>query len=191
MTLADAFAVGSDITGPDGTVYKLRKPTLYEQGEFQRWLEQRAHDAVDRSTAPEDAKDRRHARIDTDAALGKYEFDGPYAMEALWTPAGLAKVVAIVCRDQGVTDELAERLVADQIKRIAAALLARASDDPKALAPLLGALGLPTDWLRSGPNEPSSSSSSTPRSTEPSPSSPDSPTTSSCSSTPSSAAPMG
>jgi hypothetical protein len=188
MTLADVFAVGGTIKF-DGKEYTLRKPTLYEQGQFQRWLEQRAHDAVDRSEATEEAKDRRHARIDTDAALGKYEWDGPYALEALWTPAGLAKIVSIVCRDQEVNDELAEKIVADQIKRVAAIILARASEDPFALAPVLEALGLPNDWLRSGPSEPSSSNCSTRPSTEHSANLETSPTISSCSSTLSNAAP--
>jgi hypothetical protein len=188
MTLADAFAVGKALSF-DGKEYTLRKPTLYEQGEFQRWLEQRAHDAVERSTADEAAKDRRHARIDTDAALGKYEWDGPYALEALWTPAGLAKIVAIVCRDQGVDDALAEKIVAAKIREVCAIILARASSDPFALAPVFEALGLPSDWLPSAPSEPSSSSCSTRPSTGPSVNSGASQTTSSSSSTPSSAVP--
>lgn len=185
MTLADIFAVGSDLKGTDGKTYKLRKPTLYEQGEFQRWLEQRAHDAVDRGTESDEKKDRRHDRIYADSALGKYEWDGPFAMEAMWTPAGLAKIVAIVCRDQGVTDEEAEKLVAEQIKRVAAIILMQASEDPKAIAPVFEALGLSTDWLVFEPSEPLSNNCSTHPSTEPSTSSPGSPTSSSSSSTPS------
>jgi hypothetical protein len=190
MTLADALGVGHALTF-EGKTYTLRKPTLYEQGLFQRWLEQRAHDAVERGTEPEEKKDRRHNAIYRDSALGYYEWDGPCAMEALWTPAGLAQIVAIVCREQGVDDELAERIVAEQIKRVAAIILGRASSDPLAMAPVLEALGFPIDWLRFEPSAPSSSNSAT-RPSEPSPtskSSADSPTSSSCSATPSSAAP--
>jgi|GEM_PF-3027725 len=181
-----AFECGNEVWEKEVSEWlKLRKPTLYEQGEFQRWLEQRAHDAVDRGTESEEKKDRRHDRIYADAALGKYEWDGPYAMEAMWTPAGLAKIVAIVCRDQGVTDEQAEKLVEEQIKRVAAILLMQASEDPKAMAPVLEALGLPIEWLASEPSEPSSNNSVTHPSDDPptSPPSADSTTTSSSSST--------
>lgn len=192
MTLADAFNVGSefDLTGPDGKVlrtFRFRKPTLTEQGEFQRWLERRAHDAVDRSEDSDDRKDRRHHAIDVDAGLGMYEWDGPLALKSMWTPACLTKIAEIIARDQSATPDEIEQVVAQHIKRVAVAILSRAVADPKVMAPILGALGLPTDWLRSEPNEPSSSSSSTPPSTEPSPNSAGSATTSSCSSMPSSA----
>lgn len=208
MTTADIFAVGAEFRFPSGksdadgkpieTVLKLRKPTLYEQGAFQRWLEQRAHDAVDRSTAGEDAKDRRHAVIDRDAALGKYEWDGPIAMEAKFTPAGLAKCVAIICRDQGATDASAEAAVAYSAKRVAAEILGKRLD-PKRMRQVLDSLGLPVEWadeLATGSTEcePSTSSCepcSTRPSDAPSPNSEGAPTTNSCSSTTSSAAPMG
>lgn len=191
MTIADIFNVGAEFKARDGTVYTLRKLTLYEQGEFQRFLEQRAHDAVERGNEPEEKKDRRHDRIYADSALGKYEWDGPYALEAVWTPTGLAKVLEICCRAQGVTQERAEEIVAESAKEVAAKMLRSAVADPKQFRLVLQALGLPTEWAESTPNEPSSASSSTLPSTGASPSSAGSATTSSSSSTPSREAPEG
>ncbi len=190
MDLASAFAIGTDLPGSDGKVYKLRKPTIYEQGLFQRWLEQRAHDAIDRGPESEEAKAKRHDRVYVDSALGKYEYDGQYALESLWEPPGLAKITCIICRDQGMTDEVAEATLAKQIRLAAAVILRKSIDDPKAVAGILQALGFPADFLAemsaAPPSEPSSNSSSTPPSTEPSPNSDAAPTTSSCSSTTSS-----
>lgn len=174
MTLADIFNCGSELKAADGTVYVLTKPTLIQQGQFQRWLEQRAHDAIDRDTRPsvtEAQRDRRHALVDHNAGLGKYEWDGPFAMEAMFTPAGMAKFLSIVCAKQGVTEEKAEEILRHHAKEVAVKILTRAASDPKRRADLeaaLGALGLPMDWLASVPSEPSSSSSSTPPSPEPS-----------------------
>lgn len=187
-SIASIFNIGREIKGPDGKVYTLRKPTLKEQGLFQRWLEQRAHDAVDRSTATEDAKDRRHARIDSDAAMGKYEYDGPYAQEALWQPAGLAKIVSIIC---GVDYDAAAEVVQHALREIAATLISKATSDPKAVALAIESLGLTTDLLTAARSAPSCSSSSTRPSPEPSPNSEASPTSSSSSCTRSSEAPMG
>jgi hypothetical protein len=191
MNIADVFNVSTEVKGPDGTVYQLRKPTLVEQGFFARWLETRAHAAVDRSEASEAQKDRRHHLIDVDAGLGKYEYDGAIAMEALYTPAGMAKILAIVCRDQGLTDEKAEELFLANAREVAARILMKAADDPKALRPLLGALGFPMSWLECEESESSSSNSSTRPSTEPTANSAGSVTTNSSSSTPSREAPMG
>lgn len=183
MTQADIFSVGAEFKGPDGTVYVIKKPNGYQQGEFQRWLEQRAHDAVERSIASEDSKARRHHLIDIDAGLGKYEWDGPLALEAMWTPVGIAKILTIICRDQGVNDSKAEEILAHSIKEVAVKMLMRAAKDPKALAPVLGALGLPMDWMESEPSDSSSSSSPTPPSDTDSTISEASTTTSSPSST--------
>jgi hypothetical protein len=194
MDIASAFNVPVEFKDRDGKPYPLRKPTIYEQALYQRWLEQRAHDAVDRSDAGEEQKAKRHHLIDVDAGLGKYEWDGLLALESMWQPAGMAKLLTILCRDQGVTDAKAEEILATSAREIAAHVLTKAQADPKAradLALLLGALGLPMDWMASEPSGPSSSNSSTPPSAEPSPNSETAPTTSSCSSTTSSAAPTG
>lgn len=194
MDLASAFNVPVEFKGPDGTVYKLRKPTIYEQGEYQRWLESRAHDAVDRSNASEEQKVHRHHLIDVDAGLGKYEWDGLLALESMWQPAGVAKLLTILCRDQKVDDKKAEEILETSARIIAAHVLTKAQADPKARADLslmLGAMGLPMDWLESEQSEPSSDSSSTPPSPDPSENSETAPTTNSSFFTTSSAAPTG
>jgi hypothetical protein len=159
MTLADVFAVGHTVTMPDGKGYTLRPPTQVEQAEFQRWLEQRAHDGIERSRGTQEAKDRRHTLIDDKAALGYYEWDGPLGLQSRWTVAGLTKAVEIVCRPQGVDEKLAEEIARQHIRAVSAAILQEAARDPKALAPILGAMGLPMDWFESAPSEPSSSNS--------------------------------
>lgn len=190
MTLADIFAVGS-LLAYKGKEYRIGQPGLVQQGQFQRWLEQRAHDAVDRSDASEDAKDRRHARIDTDAALGKYEYDGPYAQEALYMPAGMAKMLEIIGREEGITPEVAEGMVREKIKEVAAVMLRARISDPKVLAQAIASLGLPSEWAESGPSEPSCSNSSSPPSGSDSTTSEASPTSNSPSTTPAREAPAG
>ena len=189
MTHADIFNVGKTIKLSDGREYQLRKPNQIEQGLFQKWLEDRAHDAIDRSTDGEARKLQRHHLVDVDAGLGKYEYDGPLAIEALYTPAGMSKIIAIICRDQGVTDAIAEEIFLSRAREVAAEVLLRRSQDPKALGLLLEALGFPTDFLEE--SDSSSNSSSTPPSVEPTTNSGGAPTTSSCSSSTSKEAPMG
>lgn len=151
MTLADVLAVGTRFTirAADGTERELavRELTLLEQAEVQRYLEKRAHDAVGRSEAPEEQKDRRHAAIDDKAALGRYEWDGDLGVAFRWTVPGMIKCLEISLRDQEVTRAEVEALVRDQLKRVAQELIAKAVKDPKAVAPLLAGLGLPTDLL--------------------------------------------
>jgi hypothetical protein len=183
MTHADIFAVGHAIEMPDGKTYTLRSPTQIEQGEFQRWLEERTHAAVDRASASEEQKDRRHAQIDDKAALGYYEWDGPLGIQARWMPAGMTKAIEIICRDQGVDHKRAEEIARHHIRTAAAVILKGAAKDPKAWGPILEAMGLPASWFASAPSEHSSSFCSTHPSTEASRNSETAPTTSSCSST--------
>lgn len=194
MTLADIFNIPTGLKDKEGNEYLLRKPTLIEQGLFQRWLETRAHDAIDRSEDSEERKLRRHHLVDVDAGLGKYEWDAPLAQEAVWQPAGFAKFLTIIYRAQAVDEDKAEELLAARAKEIAGIVLTRAQADPKArreLSLLLGAMGYPMDWMASGESEPSSDNSSTPPSPEPSPNSADAATTNSSFFTTSNEAPTG
>lgn len=197
MTTAEIFAAGKILTGPPGPKgepgkqYVQRKPTLYEQGEFQRWLEQRAHDAVDRSSGTEESKDRRHHLLDIAAGLGKYDYDSPRGVEARWLPAGMVKVITMTMRDQGVTDEIAEYLVEQFLRGMVAEYAKKKKLDPERLALVHLSLGLPMEWTSSAESESSSTPSSARPSTEPLPNSEASMTTSSTTSTESAAAPMG
>ncbi len=162
MTLADIF--NSPSTVPfEGVDYKLRQPTLIEQGLYQRWLEQRAYDAIERRTY----QDRGQQEVDRnnlnrDVAAGVYEWGGEVCCNALRTPNGLAKLVGIVCQDQGLSDAAARRLVDLKLKEIAAALMSKATADPNSLRATLASLGLPEDFLSSNsPTPPSSTNSAT------------------------------
>lgn len=143
----------------EGKPYKLRKPTLLEQGEFQRWLEQLAYDSIARRTYQNEAEKAECFRLHgQDCAAGVYEWGGDVATRRLLTPKGLAKLVNIICRADGLDLEAAERLVDLEQRKIAAALFGRSTDDPKERAAALAMLGLPVDFYAS---ETSSSTSQT------------------------------
>lgn len=191
MTTADIFNIGVKLTAPDGTVYELPELTQYQQGELQVWLEDRAHAAVDRSKADDAAKERRHHLIDVDAGLGMYEWDGPLAVEARWTPAGIAKMLVIVGKSQGMTDEKARAILRHSFREATEKLLRLRRDDPKAFALLMVGAGLPVRWTRPEESD-SSSEPSPPRPSEsPSPSSAGTATDSCSTSTSPSPAPTG
>lgn len=155
-TLADFLNAPSEIAYK-GATFRLRQPTQIEQAQFQRWLEQRARESAGRATdVPEDMQRRLLADVTADIAAGVYEWGGEVCARALRTPHGLAKLIAIVLHEQAVTLEMAQEMVEQQLKEIAAALVSKATDDPKASAAAMSKLGLP--------NSACSSSSSTRRS---------------------------
>lgn len=163
MTLADMLNAPSEIEY-GGRVYKLRKPTLLEEGAFQRWLEQRAYDAIERRTYQDpEQQDRDRRNLNNDVAAGVFEYGGEVSLTALRTPGGSAKIVQIVLADQGVDDATARGIVDAELKKVAAALIRKATDDPKALAATLSSLGLPSDYF-------SSNSATPPSTTTPHPS---------------------
>lgn len=156
-TLADMFNAPTEMEF-DGVKYQLREPTLLEEGTFQRWLEQRAYDAIERRTyqdAVQQTEDRR--LLNQDIATGVYEYGGPLCIQSLNTPAGAAALLGIVLRDQGITELLAKKMVELRLREVVAGLAAKAISDPKALAGILNGLGFPADYL--------SSKSATPHST--------------------------
>lgn len=146
-TLAEYFNASTDLAF-EGKRYPLRQPTQLEQGMFQRWLEQRAYDAIERRTyqdPSQQAEDRR--LLNRDIAAGVYEYGGHVCAAALATPIGIAKQLSIVCRDDGLDFETAKRMVDLQIREIAAVFAREATDDPKALAATLSRLNLPSDYF--------------------------------------------
>lgn len=186
MTAASRFNLASEITGPDGTKYPLGEPTQDEQGQFAKWLEDRAHFAVDRGPESDARKAKSHERIYDKSGLGYYEWEGPLALEAMWTPAGLAKIVSILLRNRGVDLAKAEDICRHSFLEVAAKILVRATSDPKVRTQLvlrLSELGLPMDWITCGPSAPSSDSSPIPPGASPSPNSPGTATDNSYSST--------
>lgn len=161
-TLADMLNSPTEITFR-GATYRLRQPTLFEQGEFQRWLEQRAYDAIERRTYQSDAQQAadRNA-LNQDVAAGVYEWGGEVCAKALQTPTGIARLLATVLRDQGVTPEMARAMVDEQLRVIAALIVAKAADDPNSLRATLAALGLPENFFSdNSPTRPSTTESTT------------------------------
>lgn len=161
MTIADLLSVDTELV-IDGQTYKVHPPTLLEQGKFQRWLEQRARESVDRATyLDEAARDRGQNRVTTDVAAGLYEWGGEVALTALRSKDGVAKLIEIIL---GVPEPTARAFVDDHLKKIVAVLKVAADDDPKAVAQALKELGLPANFLGTKPT--SSSASGTRRSTK-------------------------
>ncbi|AWM41765.1 hypothetical protein GobsT_71320 [Gemmata obscuriglobus] len=170
MTLADFVNAPTEFV-LDGKTYRIGKPTNAHQGEYQVWLEQLAYDGIARRRYQDDAARERAERFHgQDVAAGVYEWGGEIVVKRLMTPLGLAKLLTIMCRDQGLTFELAERLVELEAKKIAALMVSRATNDPKVLEAVRVTLGLPSDFFSSSsPTRPSTTESTT---------SPGSPTTS-------------
>lgn len=146
MTLADLLNAPAEIEFK-GRVFRLRQPTQIEQAQFQRWLEDRAKAAVGRATdLPDDLQRQAIRETVADIAAGTYEWGGEVCARALRTPVGIAKIVQLVLADQGVTFEMAQQMVEQQLREIAAVLVSKATHDPKALAAALNRLGLPSDF---------------------------------------------
>lgn len=172
MTLRDLFNSPTEFV-LDGETFRVRQPNQLEQGQYQAWLEQLAFDAINRRTYQSDAEKLACLRMhDQDCAAGVYEWGGEVATRRVQTPKGLAKLLAVICRDEGLTDKKAEKLVEAETAKLAAVLVSRITQDPKALEAALATLGLPSDFF--------SSNSATPPSATPDASKPsgDSPTTS-------------
>jgi hypothetical protein len=160
VSLADLLSVESEVE-LDGKTYKLRPPNLLEQGKFQRWLEQRARESIDRATYLDDSSRLRQQNlISTDIAAGEYEWGSMVCVKALQTPTGVAKLLEIIL---AIPAEESKKLVDEHLSRIVAVISAAVSDDPKAVRAALKTLGLPADFLT--PRRGSSSDSAGRRST--------------------------
>lgn len=135
----------------EGVVYQLRQPTMEEEGLFQRWLEQRAYDAIARRTYQDPVEQETDRRLlNQDIAAGEYEYGGPLAVKAINTPRGIAQIVHIICAPQGMTLEIAKRFVNHHLELIAAVLISKLPGaDPKALGESLLKHGVPADFFSS------------------------------------------
>lgn len=184
MNLTDILNAPTELEF-EGRVYKLRQPTLMEQAVFARWLEQRARDAAGRAVElTEDDRRQLLRDVNADIASGVYDWGGEACVRSLRSPSGLAKLLAVILADQGVTEATAAKILDRSMREIAAVVVSKVTDDPNSLRATLATLGLPADFLGSY-----SSPSRTRPSTTGSTTSPDSPPTSSSSSSGSSEAP--
>jgi hypothetical protein len=160
---ADLLGVAHELD-LDGVVYAVRKPDQLAQGKFQRWLESRARDAIDRAAVDDAVKRAMHTDLNRDIAAGVYGYNGPVGAAAMQTPEGLAKLLTLVATAPGgepMAPAAAERCVERHMLRLAGMIAAAEADDPKALAAALRELGLPANFLgSSGGSRPSGSSAS-------------------------------
>jgi hypothetical protein len=148
-TLADLLNAPSDFEF-EGTVYKLREPTLMECGRYQRWLEQEARASAARAVELPD-EDRRNLLRDVtaDIAAQVYAWGGEACVRSLRTPQGIARLLAIIGDGQGITPALAARMVDRKLREIAALLAAAQEDDAggKKLEAVALRLGLPRTFF--------------------------------------------
>ena len=149
MTIADMLNTPTELSF-EGKTYRLRHPNQDEQGEYVRWLEQLAYDGISRRTYQDEASLLKSLRVhDQDLAAGVYDWGGEVCVRRIMTTKGLAKLVAIICRDQRMTLEIAERLVEKESRKIAAILASKVTSDPNSLRAVLATLGLPADFFSS------------------------------------------
>lgn len=140
---ADLLNVEREIKVGDKT-FKVRQPNLLEQGKFQRWLETRAWEAIDRRASmpgvtPADIERDRKALI-ADIAAGVYSWGGQASIAALGTTTGLVALFAIIT---GEPESEVEKLVTAKLWEVVAALNVLLEDeDPKALRAVLRSLGM-------------------------------------------------
>ena len=161
MTLADVLNSATEYTF-DGKTYKVREPTVMEQGEWQRWMEMLAFEAIERNLELSDErKDRALAHHYKNCSAGDYEWGSELCVRRLQTVTGLAKLMSIVLRDQGLTEEMAHKWADTHFKQCVAMLIKASRDDPKELRAVLASLGLPPDFLSSSPTPPSATESTT------------------------------
>jgi hypothetical protein len=148
-TLADIVNAPTELEWK-GAKYLLRQPDQLEEGMFQRWLEQRAFDAIERTKY----QDREKQIIDRerhfqDVAAGVYESGGEVYAKAVVQPSGMAKMISIICRnaDPPMTEKAAKEIVDYKMREVAAVLISKVNSDPKVLEAVLSRLGLPKDFF--------------------------------------------
>ncbi len=173
-SIADLFNAPSDFSF-EGTTYRLREPTLYECGRYQRWLESEARASAAASTElPEDDRRNLLRDVNADVAAKVYAWGGAVCCRSLGTPDGIAKILSIVCEDQGVTYPIAMAMVrADLLETARRLKLAaeEAEEDPEKkaeLARLLKSRGLPGNFLSTSWSDSATTPSADPPTSSPS-----------------------
>src|SRR5262249_11906313 len=136
---------------------------LLEEAEFQRWLEQRARDAIGRAT---ELTDDRRRQLDKDTndsiAIGEFAYGELLSVKALSTLERQGAVLCIVCREQGMTEKAARKLLDKRRREVIAELSSKAVSDPLLVRAILGSLGLPENFLSFlSPTRPSTTDSTT------------------------------
>lgn len=155
----------------EGKTFRLRQPTLMECGEYQRQLESEARAGAARATELPDEDRRRLLRdVAADIAANRYRYGGEVCVESLRSPEGVARLMSIICREQGMTYDIALRLCDQKLRECVAIVAGELAADPKspAVAALLASLGLPPNFLKSASPDSSTCPSEAPPTSKPS-----------------------
>lgn len=167
-TLADLFNAPTGLDF-EGKTYRLRQPTLLEAAEYQRHLEAEARAGAARATELAEEDRRRLLRdVTADIAAGRYRYGGEVCVESLRSPENIARLLAIIARDQGMTLAVAQRLCDAKLRECVAIVAAEHESDPKALAALLASLGLPPNFLSGSSSDSPTHPSAAPPTSSPS-----------------------
>jgi hypothetical protein len=122
----------------EGKTYFLREPDIVQCGEYTRHLESEARAAVSRAVElPESERDRLMRGVIADIAAKEYKYGGEIATKSLRTVDGIAQLLSIICRDQGMTFDIAKRYANSRLSEIIAVMATTAAEtDPKVRAQL-------------------------------------------------------
>jgi hypothetical protein len=124
-TLSDFLNTPRDVE-LEGKTWKLRQPVLDEEAMFQRWLEAEAYRAIEkRSYRSEGQREEDLDSLDEAVRAGAYEYSGELALQAMGQVKGVARMVAIICRDQGMTEAIARKMVEKRFRDIEAILASK------------------------------------------------------------------
>lgn len=176
ITHADLMGVGKKFVFEEKE-YEVKPLNQVQQGQYQRWLEDRALAAILRDTdSPPDMVKSDRREFVHDRAAGIYEWLGDVAEKARGTWSGAAKYLEIAL---SIDADTARRMIEKESLAIIELIGRIVEEDPLAVRQLLKKMGLPQEWEGDWRNETSSSDSSTRPSTGHSPNSWDSPTISS------------
>lgn len=164
--LADLFNSPTGVTF-GGKTYMLRQPTVTEALAYQRTIEEDARANAARSVdLPEEDRRQLLRDVNKDITAKVYAWGQEVCVLSLRTVDGIARLMSIICADQGMTEAIALRLCDEKLRECVAIMGAELDDDPKSQRALLAALGLRPDFLTTSSTP--SSDSPTPRSGTPS-----------------------
>jgi hypothetical protein len=104
----------------ENTKWKLRQPTIGDEGRFQAWLEQEAFERIEQRRGPtKEQKLQDWERVRQSALAGNYEYGRPLAIKAMSQTKGIAAMLRIVCRKQGMTEPTSRSMAAQKFKEVA------------------------------------------------------------------------
>lgn len=147
----------------EGTVYKVRPPSVEDESAFTTMLERKDRENAARAVELDDADRERLLRFSgVNAAVGLYEWGTESYTAAMLTPLNFARMLHLILKrenpDKVVTFDLARRMVASEIHTLAVMFQAEAEPDDGVKKNLLSSLGFPSAWHGSRPTSSGGSS---------------------------------